>query len=406
MGKYNGAVITTAGANVISQAISGTELTWTVMRSSSVALPEGTDIAALTSLTGIEQTAAITDASVYGNSTIQVSARFSNTGIDTAYLLETIGIYGRLAGGAETLIAVMTAVTPDQMPVYDADSPSAFIYNSQITVQDAETVVMTVNDTGTATVADLNRKVDLNGGDLSDTKGETFTASTASYPVISAGDTFKVMCGKIAKFCADIVKPFTKATASAAGAKGLVPAPAAGDQIAYLRGDGTWKSPVFSKTTTATGLALDAREANPNVSGSLAADVKSLNDSLAPLIQTYTPTISWTGGSGLTVDNVDFRYLRVSKNVYWVTGRFEVTSVGTPGGGLSISYPSVGSAFYSTNVGAGGVFIGTPGTDFSHAKIASLADRIQVTRTPGGDSWSTFSTGLYAIGCFVFVARE
>lgn len=281
MGKYNGAVITTAGTNVISQAISGTELTWTVMRSSSVAIPAGTDIAALTSLTGIEQTAAITDASVYGNSTIQVSARFSNTGVATAYLLETIGIYGQLAGGAETLIAVMTAVTPDQMPVYDADSPSAFIYNSQITVQDAETVVMTVNDSGTATVADLNRKVDLNGGDLSDTKGNTFTPSTESYPVISAGDTFKVMCGKIVKFCADIVKTFTKATATAAGAKGLVPAPAAGEQIAYLRGDGTWKAPVFSKTTTATGLSLDAREANPNVSGSLAADVKALNDSLS-----------------------------------------------------------------------------------------------------------------------------
>ena len=280
MGKYNGAVITTAGANVISQAISGTELTWTVMRSSSVAIPEGTDIAALTSLTGIEQTAAITDASVYGNSTIQVSARFSNTGVATAYLLETIGIYGQLAGGAETLIAVMTAVTPDQMPVYDADSPSAFINNSQITEQNAETVVMTVNDSGTATVADLNRKVDLNGGDLSDTKGNAFTPSTASYPVISAGDTFKVMCGKIVKFCADIVKTFTRATASAAGAKGLVPAPAAGDQIAYLRGDGTWKAPVFSKTTTATGLSLDAREANPNVSGSLAADVKALNNSL------------------------------------------------------------------------------------------------------------------------------
>lgn len=308
MGKYNGAVITTAGANVISQAISGTELTWTVMRSSSVAIPEGTDIAALTSLTGIEQTAAITDASVYGNSTIQVSARFSNTGVSTAYLLETIGIYGQLAGGAETLIAVMTAVTPDQMPVYDADSPSAFIYNSQITVQGAETVVMTVNDTGTATVADLNRKVDLNGGDLSDTKGNTFTPSTASYPVISAGETFKVMCGKIVKFCADIVKTFTKATATAAGAKGLVPAPAAGEQIAYLRGDGTWKAPVFSKTTTATGLSLDAREANPNVSGSLAADVKALNDSFSNLFlskeYSYAYTIPANSAINITASNL------------------------------------------------------------------------------------------------------
>lgn len=324
MGKYNGAVITTAGTSVISQAISGTELTWTVMRSSSVALPEGTDIASLTSLTGIEQTAAITDASVYGSNTIQVSARFSNTGVDTAYLLETIGIYGQLAGGAETLIAVMTAVTPDQMPVYDADSPSAFIYNSQITVQDAETVVMTVNDSGTATVADLNRKVDSEGGDLSNTKGETFTESTASYPVISAGDTFKVMCGKIVKFFADIVKTFTKATASTAGAKGLVPAPAAGDQIAYLRGDGTWKAPVFSKTTTATGLALDAREANPNVSGSIAADVKSLNDSLNnyDLVRlTYNAT--FPGSTGRRFSTVikeqfghNFLYVPVDTTVY------------------------------------------------------------------------------------------
>ena len=37
--------------------------------------------------------------------------------------------------------------------------------------------------------------------------------------------------------------PMTGATASAAGAAGLVPAPAAGKQTSYLRGDGTWGSP-------------------------------------------------------------------------------------------------------------------------------------------------------------------
>lgn len=36
------------------------------------------------------------------------------------------------------------------------------------------------------------------------------------------------------------------ATASAAGAAGLVPAPAAGAQAKYLRGDGTWGSPTFT----------------------------------------------------------------------------------------------------------------------------------------------------------------
>ena len=302
MGLYNGAVITLAGQNLLAQAISGTELTWTAMRASSVAIPEGTDLTTLTALTGIEQTTDITDASVYGSNVVQVSARFSNTGISEAYLMETIGIYGQVTGGSETLIAVMTAETPDEMPVYDQDSPSAFIFNVQMSVQNANNLTMVVNDTGTATVADLRRKVDLNGGDLSDTVVDTFMAATAEYPVPAAGDTMKVIGGKIVKFCADIVKTFTGASASAAGKKGLVPAPAAGRNTYYLRGDGTWQAPVNDNTATVAGRVLDARQANPNVSGSIAANLKSLNDSINDLIKTreITATTSSIGAVPLT----------------------------------------------------------------------------------------------------------
>lgn len=341
MGKYNGAVITTAGQNVIAQAISGTELTWTAMRSSSTAIPAGTNVETLTTLSGIEQTTHITDATVYGENVIQVSARFSNTGIATAYYIQTVGIYGQLAGGSETLIAVMTAVTPDEMPVYDPDAPSAFIFNVQITVQNAQSVTMTVNDTGTATVADLNRKVDIQGGNVSSTvvttittssasypsiaAGDTVavaagkvnknladlgslkmdksgdaanakigssTASTASYPIPAANDTFKVILGKIIKFFTDIkaaytnvsvsgknitfttaaggtkqittqdttYSNFTKATASAAGTHGLVPAPAAGKQAQFLRGDATWATPTNTTYTAGSGLTLSGTQ--------------------------------------------------------------------------------------------------------------------------------------------------
>lgn len=44
----------------------------------------------------------------------------------------------------------------------------------------------------------------------------------------------------------------TGATASAAGTSGLVPAPAAGKQASYLRGDGTWAVPTNTTYTNAT----------------------------------------------------------------------------------------------------------------------------------------------------------
>ncbi|MBQ1777535.1 MAG: hypothetical protein IIZ93_05175 [Acidaminococcaceae bacterium] len=316
MGKYNGAVITTAGQNIIAESISGTLLEWTVMRSSSVAIPAGTNLEALTSLTGIEQSTHITDASVYGNNVLQVSARFSNTGVSTAYLIQTVGIYGQLTGGSETLIAVMTAVTPDEMPVYDPDSPSAFIFNTQITVTNADSVTMVVNDTGTATVADLNRKVDISGGDVSDTVVNTVVAESAEYPVPAAGDTVKVIIGKIAKFFSDIVRPFTGATSSAVGKKGLVPAPSAGQQTAYMRGDGQWIQPQNNATTTQNGYVLDAK-----MGKTLQDQITSLNNSLA--IQTASVALSnkdtnailmKTGHVCMLVSLADFQSVQAGTN--------------------------------------------------------------------------------------------
>jgi hypothetical protein len=49
---------------------------------------------------------------------------------------------------------------------------------------------------------------------------------------------------------------FGKATSTAAGTSGLVPAPAAGSQAKYLRGDGTWATPTNTKYTAGTGLSL------------------------------------------------------------------------------------------------------------------------------------------------------
>jgi len=157
MGKYNGAVITAAGQNLIAQAISGSEtVTWTTMQASSYAYPAGTNLEALTALQDVEKTADITSAAVFSSNILQVSARLDNAGVTEPYLINTLGVFAQVGTAAAVLVAVITAVTPDQMPVEDVESPSAFIYNVQMTIQNANQLTITTNPAGTATVEDLN----------------------------------------------------------------------------------------------------------------------------------------------------------------------------------------------------------------------------------------------------------
>lgn len=226
MGVYNATVITNAGQNLIASAIAGGQaINFTAVKTSTHVYPAGTALLNLTSLSDVKQTVAPTSVDVYNNNVVQISARVPNTGIATAYLINTIGLFGS-AGGAETLIAVLTAQTPDEVPVFDAEAPAAFIFNIQMTIQNADEVVFEVNDTGTATVADLNR----------------------------------------------VAQPFTGATASSAGSVGRVPAPAAGANKKFLCGDGTWTAPAdmvedFTSSDVADGSATAWTGVNPLTSG-------------------------------------------------------------------------------------------------------------------------------------------
>ena len=160
MGKYNGAVITAAGQNLIAQAIAESKtVTFTTAQASSHVYPSSTDFEALTALTDVEKTVDINYAGVYSDTVVQVSARFDNDGVETAYLINTLGFFAQLGSDTPILFAVSTAVTPDQMPVFDADNPSAFIYNMQMTVQNADSINLSVNPAGTVTVNQLNAAV-------------------------------------------------------------------------------------------------------------------------------------------------------------------------------------------------------------------------------------------------------
>ena len=163
MGTYNSAVITNGGQSMIAQAVAGTSLEFTTIKTSSYAYPAGTNLATLTTISGIKQSKDITGAAVYNSRVIKISTAVDNTGISTAYTINTIGIYAKVGSSAESLFAVVTASAADTMPAYDS-RPYSYIYEINLTMQNAANVTVTVNAAGLVNVADLNAaKVEIQG---------------------------------------------------------------------------------------------------------------------------------------------------------------------------------------------------------------------------------------------------
>ena len=101
-----------------------------------------------------------------------------------------------------------------------------------------------VNTSTIATVASVNEVKAK-----AETAVQTVSASGTAPLILSASKTGTAVTvsGSVAEMKA--------ATASAAGSAGIVPAPAAGKQASFLRGDGTWAVPTNTTYTFANGTA-------------------------------------------------------------------------------------------------------------------------------------------------------
>lgn len=79
-------------------------------------------------------------------------------------------------------------------------------------------------------------------------KGETDTLLSGKQNTLTAGTNIQID-NDVISATDTTYSAFTGATSSTAGAEGLVPAPAAGDDTKYLSGDGTWKTISASSVT-------------------------------------------------------------------------------------------------------------------------------------------------------------
>lgn len=154
MGNYKRAVITDAGNELLARAAAGeTRIQFSKACTSAYVYPGGTDLGKLTELSEVKQTVTVSDVHVIDN-LISVRALFGNENVLNEYLIQNVGVYAS-DGETEILMAVCQAEEPDQMPVYNGVAPSSFIYNVQITVDEARSLTVEVNPAGTATIQDV-----------------------------------------------------------------------------------------------------------------------------------------------------------------------------------------------------------------------------------------------------------
>ena len=103
----------------------------------------------------------------------------------------------------------------------------------------------------------------------------------------------------------------TAATASAAGKAGLVPAPAAGKQDKFLRGDGTWTTQtITSMQSGAAKLSVSNSNNNPQITGACTSYTMSASGSatidavsviLKAGITSGSGGVNIQGASGITI---------------------------------------------------------------------------------------------------------
>ncbi len=94
--------------------------------------------------------------------------------------------------------------------------------------------------------------------------GDDFTGATSStagvhgyVPAPAAGDQNKYLKGNGSWGTVALPNDMTGASSSAAGAHGLVPAPASGDQDKYLKGDGTWDGTLANRVDAIENVIAD-----------------------------------------------------------------------------------------------------------------------------------------------------
>ena len=264
MAEFSKLIITDRGQALLAKMMAGSaNIRFTKVSTSDTAYEEA-QLQGLDALSGVKQTSLISGVSRTNETAIEVEAAFTNADLTEGYSMRTLGLYAVDPDEGEILYAAATELSGCcYMPAYNGVTLSGILLTLVTTVGNAESVSLEVAPAGIATLKDVQAVQ----ADVQAVKAQLGECSVKSDVPENA-----------------IFANMTGATEEAEGKAGYVPAPAAGAQAKYLRGDGTWQPVLESleeiRANTQAGYpagALALKEAlGTTLTGTLAAGETTL----------------------------------------------------------------------------------------------------------------------------------
>lgn len=158
MAEFSSLVITEKGQALVTKIMvsGGSGLGFTKIAVSDTAYPESA-LSTLTELTGVKQTAGISNIEKVSSTQVKLEAGIENSKVTAGYTINTIGLYATDPDDGEILYAVCRALVAGYIPAYNGLSVSGATFELVVGVGAASNVNLDIDPAVVATFGDIVR---------------------------------------------------------------------------------------------------------------------------------------------------------------------------------------------------------------------------------------------------------
>lgn len=155
MAIFKDTTITDNGRTLIANALGNNkQITFTRMVTSSKVYSDTTDVSKLINIDEIKQTVNLSRVSQEGTK-VRLNAIFTNASVNSAYKIETIGLYGKIDLGNEILYSVTRAAEADTMPATNGINLATVEIDLITEINNSNGATMVINPSTLATLSTL-----------------------------------------------------------------------------------------------------------------------------------------------------------------------------------------------------------------------------------------------------------